>query len=181
MVWQRGLRPIRMAIGRMGPGLPARDIVTPLPRLKVSPVLREAENTMPHISLSDELPGIRGLLAFRPETSKPLADLANILLHEPSTLSRAERELIATYVSSRNECDYCQTSHGAIAACLLEGDEELVSKVKSDFERAPISDKLKALLAIAGKVQRGGKQVTSEDIERAKRCLLYTSPSPRDS
>jgi len=124
---------------------------------------------MPHISLSDELPGIRGLLAFRPETGKPLADLAHILLHEPNTLSPAERELIATYVSSRNECDYCQTSHGAIAACLLEGDEELVSKVKSDFERAPISDKLKALLAIAGKVQRGGKQVTSEDIERAKR------------
>jgi uncharacterized peroxidase-related enzyme len=123
---------------------------------------------MPHISLPDGLPGIRGLLAFRPETSKPLGELANTLLHEPNTLSAADRELIATYVSCRNDCYYCQTSHGAIAACLLEGNEDLVSQVKQDFEHAPISDKLKALLTIAGKVQLGGKSVLSVDIERAR-------------
>jgi hypothetical protein len=40
--------------------------------------------------------------------------------------------------------------------------------VKANFEVASISEKLKALLAIAGKVQRGGKQVTNEDIARAR-------------
>jgi alkylhydroperoxidase family enzyme len=41
--------------------------------------------------------------------------------------------------------------------------------VKTDFESAPVSPKLKALLAIAGKVQRDGKLVTDEDVERARR------------
>ena len=98
-----------------------------------------------------------------------MSELAEILLHAPGTLTPAERELIATYVSSRNDCYYCQTAHGAIAAHHLGGDEETVREVKRDFERAAVSDKLKALLAIAGKVQKGGKHVRPEDIERARR------------
>ena len=77
---------------------------------------------MPHISLEDGLPGIRGLFAFRLETAGPLSRLAQILLHDENTLSRGERELIATYVSALNDCRYCQTAHGAIAAEHLGGD-----------------------------------------------------------
>ena len=109
-------------------------------------------------------------MAFRPETAVPLSELAEILLHQPNSLSGADRELIGTYVSSQNDCQYCQTSHGAIAACHLGGNEALVDDVKKDFERAAISEKLKALLAIAGKVQRGGKQVQPADVERARRA-----------
>jgi uncharacterized peroxidase-related enzyme len=123
---------------------------------------------MAHIHLADGLPGIRGLFAFRPETAKPLCELAEVLLQTPGTLSLAERELIATYVSSRNDCHYCQTSHGALAAYHLGGNEELVTGVKRDFESAAISEKLKALLAIAGKVQLSGKAVLHEDVERAR-------------
>jgi uncharacterized peroxidase-related enzyme len=123
---------------------------------------------MPHIALPDGVPGIRGLFEFRPDTAKPLCELANALLHAPNTLTPGERELIATYVSSRNDCSYCQDSHGAIAACHLDGNEALVAQVKRDFEQAAISGKLKALLAIAGKVQHGGKSVLPEDIKRAR-------------
>ncbi len=123
---------------------------------------------MPHITLPDGIPGIRGLFEFRPDTAKPLCDLANALLHAPNTLTPGERELIATYVSSRNDCAYCQATHGAIAANHLDGNDELVSQVKCDFEQAVISGKLKALLAIAGKVQGGGKSVLPEDIDRAR-------------
>lgn len=123
---------------------------------------------MPHIALPDGVPGIRGLLELRPDTAKPLCELANILLHAPNTLTPGERELIATYVSSKNDCDYCQSSHGAIAAHHLDGDEGLVLQVKRDFEQAAIPGKLKALLAIAGKVQSGGKSVLPEDIKRAR-------------
>jgi uncharacterized peroxidase-related enzyme len=123
---------------------------------------------MAHISIPEGLPGIRGPMAFRPETSKPLNELADVLLYQPHTLTPGERELIATYVSSQNDCDYCQTIHGAIAAHHLNGDQEIVLKVKSDFESAQISDKLKALLVIAGKVQKGGKNVTTEDVEHAR-------------
>ena len=57
---------------------------------------------MPHIALPPEHIGIRGAMAFRPETAKPLNELVEILLAGPSTLTKGERELIATYVSSRN-------------------------------------------------------------------------------
>ena len=59
---------------------------------------------MPHIDLPEGLPGIVGPMAFRPETAKPLNELAEILLQGPSTLPRGERELIASYVSSQNDC-----------------------------------------------------------------------------
>jgi uncharacterized peroxidase-related enzyme len=94
--------------------------------------------------------------------------LAEILLHAPNSLAAGERELIATYVSSLNDCYFCQTVHGAIAAAHLNDDEDLVRRVKADFHLADISDKLKALLVIAGKVQRGGKHVTAADVAAAR-------------
>jgi len=124
---------------------------------------------MAHIHLTEGLPGIRALFDFRPEIAKPLCALADVLLHQPNSLSRADRELIATYVSSLNNCYYCQTAHGAIAAHHMDGNENLVVQVKRDFTAAPISDKLKALLVIAGKVQTSGRQVTTEDVENARR------------
>src|SRR5580698_1971993 len=123
---------------------------------------------MPHIQLPEGLQGIRGPMAFRPETAKPLNELAEILLHAPNSLAPGERELIATYVSHLNDCYFCQTVHGAIAAAHLDNDEDLVKRVKSDFLHADISTKLKALLVIAGKVQRGGKHVTASDVEEAR-------------
>lgn len=123
---------------------------------------------MPHIHLPEHLPGIRSAMAFRPETAKPLNELVEVLLRGPSTLSAGERELIATYVSYLNDCYYCQTIHGAIAAANLDDDEQLVARVKADFQHADISDKLKALLVIASKVQRGGKHVTADDVANAR-------------
>ncbi len=122
---------------------------------------------MPHINLPQELPGISAAFAFRPETAKPMRELAHVLLHEPNSLEPGERELIATYVSSLNNCYFCQTSHGAAAACHL-GNSEIVTQVASDFTQAPISQKLKSLLVIAGKVQQGGKLVTEADVQAAR-------------
>jgi uncharacterized peroxidase-related enzyme len=107
-------------------------------------------------------------MTFRPETAAPLNELVDVLLRGPHSLTPAERELIATVVSTRNECEYCQTIHGAVAAHHLDGDEDLVVSVKTDFQLAPISEKLKALLVIAGKTAEGGKHVTADDVERAR-------------
>ena len=123
---------------------------------------------MANINLPEELPGISAGFAFRPETAKPMRELAHILLHEPNSLTPGERELIATYVSSLNDCYFCQTSHGAAAASHL-GESNTVKLVKTGFETAPISEKLKRLLVIAGKVQQGGKHVTAHDVEAARK------------
>lgn len=124
---------------------------------------------MPHIALPADLPGIRGAMAFRPETARPLNALVEVLLTGPNSLTPAERELIATYVSSRNCTEYCHSIHGAIAAAHLGGDEALVRQVKTDFTQAAISPKLKALLSIASKVQQDGKLVTAADVEAARK------------
>jgi uncharacterized peroxidase-related enzyme len=122
---------------------------------------------MPYIMVDDDLPGIRALLAFRPETAKALGDLADALLHAPGTLSPGERELIAAYVSDLNDCRFCHNSHAAIAACHLENEEVVASAIR-DPESAAITAKLKALLAVAAKVQQGGRAVRPEDIARAR-------------
>ena len=94
---------------------------------------------MPHIDLPEGIPGIRSGFAFRPETARPLCDLAEVLLRDENTLSRGERELIAAYVSNLNECAFCQASHSAFAAVQLEGGMNLVEEVKRDPASAPIS------------------------------------------
>lgn len=122
---------------------------------------------MPYISLDEHLPGITGLLEYRQDTAKPIRELTQILLRGDSTLTQGERELIATLVSSKNQCKFCTAAHTA-ATDLLLGESETCELVKQDYENAPISAKMKALLAIAALVQQNGKNVTSEAITRAK-------------
>ena len=123
---------------------------------------------MAHIQLPDDLPGILGPFAFSPATAKPMRELADVLLLGPSTLTSAEREMIATYVSSRNGCDFCRLSHGAAAAAHLGGNEDLIEQLTLNYQTADVSAKMKALLGIAGKVQDDGKRVTPDDIARAR-------------
>src|SRR5436190_1349616 len=124
---------------------------------------------MAHIDLKNDLPGIRGPMAFRPETAKPLNELAEVLLRDDdNTLTRGERELIGTYVSYLNDCFFCQNIHGALAGHYLHCAIPEIDAIKNDFAVAQISDKMKALLTIAESVQKGGKYVTAEQIEDAK-------------
>jgi uncharacterized peroxidase-related enzyme len=124
---------------------------------------------MSHINLQNDLPGIRGPMAFRPETAKPLNELAEILLRDDNnTLTRGEREMIGAYVSAQNDCFYCQNVHGSLAQHYFQCDMPFIDHIKKDFSSAPISEKLKALLSIAGSVQKGGKFVTTDQIETAK-------------
>lgn len=127
---------------------------------------------MAHIQFLEGLPGIRGPLVYSPETAKPMGELVQILMCGDHTLTKAEREMIGTYVSSENDCHYCQRCHGSTAAQHLGGTSEnykLIDQIKCNYEEAPVSEKMKALLAIAGKVQKGGKHVTTADVDRARK------------
>jgi uncharacterized peroxidase-related enzyme len=123
---------------------------------------------MPHIALNSDEPGIRGLFRFRPETARPLNELVEVLLRGPSTLTPGERELIAAYVSTLNDCRYCSSSHSAYAAAQLPGGMALVEQVCAESGEVPISAKLKALLRIASAVQKGGLKVTQQDVAAAR-------------
>ena len=122
---------------------------------------------MPHIPLEEHLPGVTGLLEYRRDTALPLRELTQILLRGPSTLTQGERELIATIVSHRNNCTFCSASHTAAADVLL-GEETTSASIKKDLINAAVSEKLKALLAIAAAVQISGKNVTTELVDKAR-------------
>jgi uncharacterized peroxidase-related enzyme len=124
---------------------------------------------MAHISVPEGIPGIRSLAMFRPETGKHLYQLAQVLLRDPSPLTPAERELIATHVSAKNNCTFCMSSHAAAARELFADQRDIVDCVIGDEPTALLSDKMKALLNIAGKVQESGKLVTQEDIDAARK------------
>jgi uncharacterized peroxidase-related enzyme len=132
-------------------------------------ISKSGDDRLTYIDLTDAAgPGIVGLFQFRPETARPLSELAEVLLRGPSSLSRGERELIAAYVSSLNNCQFCELSHSAFAAAQLPEGMDLVKHVKSDPGTAVISPKLKALLEIAAKVQASGLAVTSDDVTQAR-------------
>lgn len=122
---------------------------------------------MAFISVEGHLPGITGLLEYRRDTAQPIRELTQILLRGESTLTLAERELIATLVSNGNQCRFCTAAHTA-AADLLLGEERTASEVKKDVTHAPVSKKMKVLLTIADKVRQNGKMVTDELIAKAK-------------
>ena len=124
---------------------------------------------MAHIKLlNEELPGIVGLLNYRPETAKPLLELAETLLRGASSLTSGEREIIAASVSYWNGCHFCHTSHAAAAAAHLNCGVELFDDIKAGLPQTDVSEKLRALLNIAHHVQQNGKNVTEDDIARSR-------------
>jgi uncharacterized peroxidase-related enzyme len=127
-------------------------------------------NHMTYIKTGIDQPGIVELLFYKGSTGKALANLAQTLLHGPSNLTPGERELIASYVSSLNNCEYCHESHGASANYHLKDQGKSVKLVKADPITAPVSEKMKALLAIAGLVKKSGKEVGISHIEAARKA-----------
>lgn len=123
---------------------------------------------MTRIASDPKIPGIGGLMTFRPETGVPLRKLAEALLRGPSPLSRGERELIAAFVSSLNGCRFCTRSHAAFAAAQLEGGRPLVDAVLAGDERAALSSKMRVLLRVAHAIQRGCDQLDDALVEEAR-------------
>jgi uncharacterized peroxidase-related enzyme len=119
-----------------------------------------------YLDVDPALQGIRALFSFRPETAIPMRALAQTLLRGPSPLSPGDRELIATYVSARNRCHFCASSHGGAAAALI-GDTALASLV-FEGQAIPVEDKLTALLAVAAAVQTGGQHLTPDIVATAR-------------
>jgi len=124
---------------------------------------------MPYIPLEEHLPGITGLLEYRKDSAAPIRELTQFLLRGPSSLTEAEREMIATIVSYGNECLFCTTAHTAAANKLLN-ECNTTQAIKANIETAPVSDKIKSLLIIAKQVQQSGKNVTEASIQRARKA-----------
>jgi uncharacterized peroxidase-related enzyme len=123
---------------------------------------------MPHVELPP-LPGIVGLLAGYPRTGEQLSGLADALLRGPSSLTPAERETIGAYVSARNNCEFCASTHSAVAHRLRTGSSGVDTDADGPTGLPEHSGaKMDALLALADKVRVDGRSVTEADIRRAR-------------
>jgi uncharacterized peroxidase-related enzyme len=136
---------------------------------------RKARSTeAPIIGGLPDVPGIIAAMRLSPGLETHLRGLADELLVKSfpgATLTRADRELLATAVSAANDCFYCMDSHGAFATELLHREkadavETVVDAVKSGGS-AGVGPKMGALLAIARGVQRNPRGVTRDDVKRA--------------
>jgi len=144
---------------------------------------RTRSNEAPVVGGLPDVPGILVAMRLSPGLATHLRGLADELLVKDfpgATLTRAERELIATAVSAGNDCFYCMDSHGAFASELMRRAEPLnvdnldnvdnvVDAVKSlSFDG--LGPKMRALLQIARTVQKGPRDVTREDVTEAISC-----------
>ncbi len=100
----------------------------------------------------------------------PFTAWVESVLRGPSDWTVGERELIAAFVSNLNQCRFCTTSHGAVAA--LEIDPEVIAAVQADWHTAPVGEPVRAALALAERLTVAPDQVTADDIEplRAAGC-----------
>lgn len=114
---------------------------------------------MPHIQIREGLPGIIGLLDYKPPTGGRLSAFIQQLLRGDSPLTPAEREAIAAHVSWLNSCEFCARSHQSAARHL--GHTTPPSTPEPD-------PKLAALLQLATDVATGGRYVTEEHVAAAR-------------
>ncbi|HEU4671978.1 MAG TPA: carboxymuconolactone decarboxylase family protein [Candidatus Limnocylindrales bacterium] len=143
-------------------------------------MVRNEERTLragqtPLVGGLPDAPGIVAAIRLTPALGVHLRGLADELLVNDfagATLSRAERELLATAVSAGNDCFFCMDSHGAHASALLRrtGATEVLplvdaAKVGSFGE---FDSKMQALLRIARTVARAPLELASGDVDAAR-------------
>ena len=109
------------------------------------------------------LPDAARLTFYRPDF---YGSYSKALTHEAmrgaSEWSVAERELMAAYVSSLNECPFCVGAHTATAT-QASGDGAMVAAALAGLESAPVEEGLRAALRMLGKLTRDG-HVAAEDM-----------------
>ena len=119
---------------------------------------------MPLIPSLPEGATLFDLFTCFPDIAKRLAPCNDYVMRGPSLLSATERELIATFVSLLNSCNYCAGSHGE-AAKAFGVPEKTIVMLTEDSDAAPVDEKLRPILKFVEKLTRTPARMTSADAE----------------
>ncbi|HJU70339.1 MAG TPA: peroxidase-related enzyme [Paucimonas sp.] len=85
-----------------------------------------------------------------------------LMLKETGNLSKADREMIVTATSARNQCLYCVVAHGALLR--IYAKQPLVAdQVAVNYLKADITPRQKAMLDFAIKVCLDSQDVGNDD------------------
>ena len=97
-----------------------------------------------------------------PKGAKALLELHDSLLRGDSSLSIAERELLAAHVSNLNACRYCHGAHASIAESY--GISPLLLKsLQENSDTAELPEKFKPIIAYVTKLTLTPSKMVEED------------------
>ncbi len=134
----------------------------------------ERSQQEPIVGALPDVPGIVAAMRLTPGLGVHLRALADELLvndYPGATISRAEREMLATAVSAGNDCFFCMDSHAAHATALLErsGETDLVPLL-DELKLGALDGfdpKMRSLLHVARTVGRAPRELTADDVAAA--------------
>lgn len=121
------------------------------------------------------IPNIFLALAHRPDEFRAFFSYHDALMEGESGLSKAEREMIVVATSGLNQCIYCVVAHGAILR-IREKNQLIADQVATNYQKADINDRQKAMLDFAVKVSQKSYEVGENDIK----ALLHQGFSEED-
>jgi uncharacterized peroxidase-related enzyme len=149
----------------------------PLPESKNLPVVDEANAPEEVAQLyakfratfgRPNVPGILQCFATHPPLLEHMMGLAETMLFSDGVLGRANKELVATLVSSQNHCDYCADSHGVSLRTNGGSAEQLAAAMTCDLRSASLTDAQRALLLFAQKITEDSSAVSPQDVEQLR-------------
>ena len=112
-----------------------------------------------------EVPGILQCFATHPPLLEHMMSLAETMLFSPGALGRANKEMLATFVSSQNHCDYCADSHGFFLRMNGGTSELLTAATSCDLESTSLNSAQRALLQFVQKITDDSSAISPQDVE----------------
>jgi uncharacterized peroxidase-related enzyme len=111
------------------------------------------------------VPGILTCFATHPPLLEHMLGLAQSMLFTDGALDRANKEMLATFVSSRNRCEYCADSHGHSLRMSGGSTGMLAAAITCDVHSELIDSAQSALLVFVQKVTDDSQSITPVDIQ----------------
>jgi uncharacterized peroxidase-related enzyme len=115
-----------------------------------------------------DVPGILQCFATHPPLLEHMMGLAETMLFSPGSLGRANKELLATFVSSENHCDYCADSHGFFLRMNGGSSELLAAAITCDLQSSSLTSAQRSLLRFVQKITGDSSAVSPNDVEHLR-------------
>ena len=110
------------------------------------------------------VPNVFLALANRPDEFRAFFAYHDALIEKEGGLTKGEREMIVVATSAHNQCIYCVVAHGAILR-IREKNPQLADQIASNYRKADITPRQKAMLDFALKVSKSSHELSNSDIE----------------
>jgi len=113
-----------------------------------------------------DVPGILKCFGTNPAAAREMVDMGSAVLFKDGYLTRRQKEMIATYISSLNACPYCLDSHGFFLTTLGTTLETMRAIAADKLDEAEISEAEQELLRFTGRVNSESFKIGRDDVQR---------------